>query len=560
MKKLTCRKKIAISIFVAVFTSLLFSVLAFCFLSKPEVEQEKSWHNYLIFLVEKDGREKEVFKKLEKSDSFMASVTEIISPYNTLINYTNYNNLDSVTVDKISSRFHPADPRYDKFMQNVPSYFSGKLGETECTVFYFGKKEGYSLSSVNKAAAEILGEPKSLYNWIIPEGGATYFKPAAAILYILMVGVFIFIDKKAWGRVVFIFLQAIPWIFLLFVNGNALFFPAAASLFLLRIVLQFEKEISEIYAHKDKFAVLKCVKQRQSKIVIYFSVYILLSLFSVTAPFFSFADKIIAVLALLCAIIFEICLIAGKFFLTFYRATGYYHRLFLAIPIRINKSSRYYEKIEKKPLIAVLVCVVVFTPLYTFGNITGKTGSFFQGLSFNKSEIASFPIPEQIFHFPQAGISPEFLETIASSVQINDNVLPPFWDFLGHIAYQKSLPHISVSSIPESSTYMNFFHYYLEKNNHGLREIGLNLFTERWLIDSIETYKNSGFTGLLLDGNRFILATIDNPDSAVPVWTSFFSFFLFFLLFNGVHRFKKSESSEVKKIIPFNKRRKGKAA
>lgn len=556
MKKLTHRKKIVISIFVAAFTFILFSVLAFCFLSKSGVDQGGSWHNYLVFLVEKDGREKEVFEKLEKSDSFITSVTEIISPYNTFVSYTNYNNLESVTVDEISSRFHSTDPRYDQFMQSVPSYFSGKLGGKECTVFYFGKKEGYSFSSVNNAVIEILGEPKSVYNWIIPVGGANYFKPAAAILYVLMVAVFIFIDRKARDKVIFIFLQAIPWIFLLFVNGNAVFFPAVASLFLLRAVLQFEKEVLKIYVYIDKFVALKCLKEQQSKIVICFSIYIILSLFSVTAPFFSFADKVSAVLALLCAIVFEICLIMGKFLLIFYRTTNYYHRPFFVIPIKKNKSLKYYEKIKKIPLITVLIFAALFAPLYASGNTT----SFLQGLSLNDTEIASFPIPEQTFHFPKSGISPEFLETIASSVQIKDSRLSPFWDFFGHIAYQISLPHLSVSSIPESSTYMNFSHYYLEKNNHGLREIGLNLFTEKWLIDSIEAYKNSGITRLLLDRNRFILATVGNLDSTVPVWTSFFSFLFFLLLLNGAERFKKGVSSGVKKIIPFYRRRKEKAA
>ena len=89
------------------------------------------WPGYHLLLVEKKDNQA-LSELLEKEMSFK----EIISKYNTDVEFSNYSTLKKVMLYRVNERFNSLDPRFDKYMKNAGAYFETESGSMEYEIIY----------------------------------------------------------------------------------------------------------------------------------------------------------------------------------------------------------------------------------------------------------------------------------------------------------------------------------------------------------------------------------------------------------------------------------------
>ncbi|MCL2792339.1 MAG: hypothetical protein FWD87_04540 [Spirochaetaceae bacterium] len=531
MKKLENQsKKIA---YFTLLLAILFSYLAISNVRNVNINII-GWEGFHILLVE-NSVDDTIYTKLQASGFF----DEIISKYNTKVAYSDYNTLSYTTVDKIEQRFNPLDPRFDNFMRNIPRYFQGYIYNKPASVYYLRTEAGYSQTSA--VINSILGNN---YNWVIPKYENHQLNYVLLFLYILILLVFIYNSKKQW----FLYLlYAIPWAFLVHLNGKIYFFPAIVMLFILMLFLFIEKEVVKEYINNKAVSLKKYLHIKAVLIAV-------ITIFSFILPkiiFWGSPDSYIAPIFIL---LYGLCFITSRLFFTYHRVTGYSHKIFYATQIRKEEKLTILS-LNVKSFILIYFLLAAALPFYLF-----NTGS----------KNLKYPVPVATHKYPESGLTLEFLGKV-SAKNAKNNYLPGYCEYIKHLAYQIRLPFRIDFSMPFNNEEITISHYYFEKNNYNREKIVVNRFTDVWLNDNLRTSIGGGITRLMVSGSGLIQAesgtvVLDVPLFIIPLifvilYPILFYYLFFKELYNVIKGLKKSQIyGTKKKIIPLIKRRKQQAA
>ncbi len=129
------------------------------------------WPGYHILITDfKDNSE--ISSILENEDNF----TEVVSRYNTELEYSNYNELKKISISSLIKRFNPSDPRFDKYMQSAESYFITESGGREKEIIYI--KTDLSENKTSVILENILPEENSWEIASLSNSRLTFIAPA----------------------------------------------------------------------------------------------------------------------------------------------------------------------------------------------------------------------------------------------------------------------------------------------------------------------------------------------------------------------------------------------
>ena len=511
------------------FTLLLAILFSYLAVSNVKSINIKSWKEYHILLVEKSmDSDDSIFIKLQKSNFF----DEIISEYNSEVAYSNYNSLSYITVDKIEKRFKHQDPRYDNYLSKISGYFKAHLDNKPYSVYYLKTEADYD--QVYAIINSILGYE---YNWIIPKYENYQTNTILLIIYISILLLFIYNNKKDW----FLYLiHALPWAFIIYQNGKSYFFTALFMLFTLMLFLLIEKEAVKEYINTKSITFKKYLDK---KIILITAITIFSFIFPVLISRGG-PDYFITPISIF---LFEIFFISSKFIFSYNKVKGYSHKIFYAVGI---KKERIMTPLSIKSLALIYLLSLITIPFY-FINSENKN--------------IKYPVPVVMHKYPEQGLTLEYLVSISTGNEVN-NYLPDYSEYIKHLAYQIRLPYKTDYSIPFDKEEITISNYYLEKNSYKIEKVTVNQFTDIWLRDNITNNKGKGIIGLMLSNTGLIQAEAGNvvpdiPLFLIPVVFGFLYPVLVYFLYDTENGIKKVQFYRTgKKIIPVIKRRKQQAA
>ncbi|MCL2294575.1 MAG: hypothetical protein FWC36_06905 [Spirochaetes bacterium] len=507
----------------------------------------KSWEGFQILLIEKSMDNRYIYRKLLDTDFF----DEVISKYNTQVAYTNYNTLTYMTVDRIENRFNPQDPRFSNFLRRVPEYFKAYVNNKPFSVYYLRTEADYWQTSA--VVESVLGNN---YNWIIPKYENNRFGIILLFLYLMILSIFVYNNKKKW----FVhLLHSVPWVFLIYFNGENYFFTAVFMLFVLRLLLLIEKKVVEEYINYKTISIKKHFDEKAFLII---GIAIFSLIIPAFAPMISHIVSYMTFSALPAArpgsfvtplfiLLFELCFFAMLFLVRYRRVAEFSHKIFCAISIKKEKENVLSLDIKSFALICFLSMATL--PLYFFGHPVGYAGG----------QSLKYPMPAAIHTFPASGLTLAFLEKV-SRYNEKRGFLPGYCEYIRHLAFQMRLPFKMNYSFPYNNEKVTISYYFFdaEKNIFKNKKVMINQFTDIWLNDNVIADKNRGITGLMLSNTGLIQAapgTVvpDAPIFIIPVIFGFLYSILFYFLFGT----KKAQiMGSRKKVIFENRRRKQQAA
>ncbi len=485
----------------------------------------KNWRGYHILLAEKNDATPLVYSKLKVLSLF----DEVLSEYNATVEYTDYNNLEYITIANLEKRFNSRDPRFDSFMQKAGSYFRGNKGLDEYSVFYLKTEADYDI--VKNAVTSVLG---SGTDWLMPEGETPFFNPAAFALFIIILSVFIYLERK---NAFLYLLHSSPWLFVIFCNGRAYFFPSVVMLFVLRYALILEKALIDEYINTKAIDITKRYNKKLffTLAVIFFS-FIFSSLLT--------GGKWIALFTVLFLIFFDIFLIFSRFLYSFLRVSGYCHNVFISVPIKKRETEKKIFSMPVPVFWAVYLLSAAIIPLYFM----------------NAGSGISYPVPVHIQKYPDGDVTLDYIKKLAEKKSFG-YFLPDYSDYIRHLAYQTRLPYRSDYTVPYHNENISISHYFSEKNNFRKEKTIVSQFTDQWLMDNITIGKERGLTGLLICSEGFIQAATGNISPAAPLVIPAIFSFLYPLALCLIFGSNKSQKTGCRRnIIPLIKRRKQQAA
>ena len=521
-KQLTLQNKLVLFFVFAFLLTLFFFWTAINTVGSLNI---KNWKGYHILIVEENGNTQHVLDRLVKSGFF----DEVVSKYNTYAEYSDFNELQLIRIDRIEGRFNHSDPRLDSFLKKAGNYFRAFKGENEYSVFYLKSDAGYQ--AVKNAVITLLGTD---HYWIMPEGENPLFNPSALILYAIILFIFIHMDSK--NTFLYLF-NAVPWFFVIFINGRGYFFPSVIMLFLLKHILFLKNQIIRAYINNGKADFSE-----------YSSIRII-----ITAALISLSFVISAVLTggvwiafftVIFLILFELSLIASVILYSFIKAAGYVHRIFCNVSIIRESINKTFFPMNKYYLLAVYVLSAAIIPLYFSDSSMGMR----------------YPVPIHIENYPDSGVTLEYIKKMADKKNFSGN-LPDYPEYIRHLAYQIRLPYAEKYSVPENNESISISRYYQESDAYRMEKTTVNQFTDKWLIDNITYGKGKGLTGLMISEEGFIQAAPGSTAPAAPLLIpAIFSFLypLTLLIMLGFRKTQKTGSLESIKLLI--RRRKQQAA
>ena len=526
-KKLKIRHKKIFCCF-ALFLAILFSYFA---ISNVKSVNINGWKGYHTLLVEKSTDNNSIYTKLRESDFF----SEVVSEYNTEVEYSNYNSLSYITVDKLEKRFNKQDPRFDDFIGKISGYFNAYSDNKPYSVYYLKTDASYNQAS--DAINFILG---SNYRWLMPKYENYWVNAIFLFLYIFITSIFIYNNRKQW----FIYLlHTIPWAFLIYFNGKSYFFPAVFMLFILRVLLLAEKELVKEYINNKTLSFNKYC-DKKTIFIIGITVFSFVLPIVVSMPG---ADSFITPISIL---LFDVFFIVSNFVFTYLKVTGYSHKIFYATQIGKQRNNTIFS-LSTNTFALIFFLAIATLPFYFF-----NTGD----------KSIKYPVPVAIHKYPESGLTLDFLKRISLG-NANDNFLPDYCEYIKHLAYQIRLPYKADYSIPANNEEVTISNYYLEKNAYKREKIRVNQFTDIWLSDNITINKGMGITGLMLSDTGLIRAETGAivpaavPLFIIPVIFGFLYPIFFYFLYGIKNGIKNTQIyGTVKKTIPVIRRRKQQAA
>ncbi len=502
------------------------------------------WSGYHILVVDKyesgnevpESRLSALSELLEKEGSF----DEIVSRYNTEIEYSNYNELRKVKLSDLEKRFNILDPRYDSYMKKIPLYFTTGDEKDEKEIYYI--KTSMSEDEAVSVLDSIM--PESMV-WEIASmsvARSVFILPA---IFILITASLVFIKKMK--SMFFLFISAV-WLFVILKTDISLFYAAVINI----VFISYYIEIIELTLRKwfdnEIFSIEQLLNRRNALI---------------SAAVFIFSNTVIAVLnpSVKSFILFNLLFISECSVLSLdlvcsmRRAVNYMHKIFSSVPILETNKNRIFDRwMIRKPVYFYLFVLLISLPSVFL--LTGKSSFLLpspepvkgieNGDAFTEIRLLSEYVPEK----NEAGNG------------LGNRHLPDISDYMAHLAYQIRLPYKLDYSIPDKNEMISISHYFLNKNNFQEEKKTAYLFTDSWLRDNIIRVKESGLTGLIMSAGEHVKVVFTDTSSVInPVFFgSMYCFFYVALILMVVWKEKAGKTNYEKHILPLIKRRKQQAA
>jgi hypothetical protein len=521
---LPLQKKLMLFYISAFLLTLIFFWFAVITVGTLNIKNREGYH---VLITEETDYTPLISERLEKSGFF----DEVVSKYNTYLEYSDFAELQLIRIDRIEKRFNQSDPRFDSFLQKAGNYFKAYKGEKEYSLFYLKSEAGYQ--TVKNVVASLIGTDRF---WIMPEGENPLFNPFAIILYAIILFIFIHIDPKN----IFLYLfHSVPWFFVIFINGRGYFFPSVIMLFVLRYVLFLMNQIIKKYINNG-MANLSGFGSGSGRAIL-IAVLIIIS-FIVSALLTG--EMRIAFYTVIFLIFYELSFIASVILYSFIKAEGYVHKIFYNVSIMRESKKKTLVSMNIYYILAVYILSAAIIPLYFSDNSMG----------------IRYPVPVHIEKYPESGITLEYLKKMSDRNSFKGN-LPDYPEYIKHLAWQIRLPYEENYSIPQNNENISISHYYPEKDNYRKEKITVNQFTDKWLIDNINYGKGKGLTGLMISEEGFIQAAAGSTAPAAPLLIpAIFSFLYPLTLIIVLVLRKTQKTGSLERIKLLIRRRKQQAA
>ena len=519
-------KKLAVQL---VLTSVLLMSAVIMLLNIIPEKKYSFWPGYHILVINK-GDNSRTAEILEKEGSF----TEIVSRYNTEIEYSNYNDLEEIELSRIPDRFNNLDPRLDSYMKKAAGFFNAEFKGKGYEIIYL-KTE----LSENETAAVLKKLLNGKTEWQIASASYPVFKWMIFTVYLIIISTLVYVKKiKSY---IFFIISAL-WLIVILKSDIALFYVSVINI----VFISYFLEIIDLVLKKwfD-----------ENKIEINFITNIKNYLISASVVLFSNAVICFINPQIKSFLIFALVFTAESVFLfldlniNLRKAENYMHRIFYSIPIlETNKRTVFEKWIMIRPVYFYLLVLCISVPAVFFSAPNSR-----------------FSVPQPLL---SSGIISHgnYYENIKNLSEDNNDsesvYLPDISDYISHLAYQIRLPYKQDYSLPEKGEKISISHYLLNKNNFQKEKKVAYLFTDSWLKDNIIRVKDSGLTGLMLSGNKLTKVVFTNKNSAVnPGFFVFlYSFFYITLILMVIWKEKSGKTNYEKHILPVIKRRKQQAA
>ena len=510
---------------------VLISVLFVIYLFTGNLPSKKYsfWNGYHILLLDKQDNSM-ISALLEDCGSF----NEIISRYNTDIEYTDYNELKTVKLSNVKNRFNALDPRFDSFMKSVQKYFFTEIEGREKEIIYL--KTDLSESQTVPVISELIPEKTE---WEVASVSASRLSFIYPVLFFLIAASLVYVKKI---KSVFFFIITAIWIVIIIKTDPGIFYVSVINIVFIIYIMEIIELLLKNWFDSEKFCIDIVINKKNLLIAVFvFAVSnVLIALFN---PLFNFFILYLSVFSAECLVLYL------DFAFSLKKASCYIHRIFSSVAILESNKSRIFDKwLVVKPVYFYLLVLAVTLPAVFLDS--GKSSCM-------------LPQPLEITGITGNNLFSE-IEEISEFVPENssDTVLPDISDYFMHLAYQIRLPYKTDYSLPENNEEITISYYYKENDNFKEGEKAAYLFTDSWLKDKIIRIKETGLTGLMLSENNpvKIIYTDTSPVINPLFFGSIYCIFYILLIFIVIWKSKKEKTNYEKHILPVIKRRKQQAA
>ena len=486
------------------------------------------WPGYHILITDyKDNSE--ISALLENDDNFY----EIVSRYNTDIEYSNFNELEKISISSLNDRFNPADPRFDSFMKSADSYFKTESESIEKEIIYLKTD-----LSENKTAAVLENIIPEEYSWEIASLSFSRLSFIAPAVFLLITALLIFLKKM---KSIFFFFISVLWVTVILKTDISFFYTAVLNIVFISYIIEIIEFIVRSWFDSGKLNINIILNRKN--LIIAVSVFI----FS-NAVIFLINPDIKSFLLFNTVFIIECSVLFLDLVYSLKKAGSYIHRIFSSVPILETNKNRIFDKwIYLKPVYFYLIVLVFTVPAVFFS--AGKS---------------SFPLPAP------SSVIKSSSNLFTDLKQLNDyapesadlQYLPDISDYFKHLAYQIRLPYKSDYSLPGNNEKISISHYILNKNNFQEEKKTAYLFTESWLKDNIIRVKENGLTGLMMSAGTTVKVVLTDKSSVINPFSfgCLYCVFYIVLIFMVVWKEKTGKTNYEKHILPVIKRRKQQAA
>ncbi len=529
---LILRKKtnLPVILILIIAATALFSVL-----DETPSKKHSFWPGYHLLLVSRNND-----SSLEYISDLLVGekiFDEIVSKYNTEIEYSNYNKLEKIRISSLEKRFNQQDPRYDSFMKKVPNYFETESEGVRKDIIYI--KTLLTERRTESVLENILPDNTE---WEIASVNLKKSVFINSAVFLLIIASLVYVKKM---KSAFFFLTAALWTVVILKTDAVFFCIAVINIVFVSYNIEIIELILRNWFDSRKFSIDIIVNRKS--IVIGVSVFLFSNLvLAVVNP------SIKSFIILYAAVSAESAILFLDLAYSLKKATGYIHRIFSCVPILETNKSRIFDRwLIIKPVYFYLFVLLVSIPSVFF--MQGKSTS---------------QIPQPVDIAGKSGIeSFADMKTLSEAFPLKkmgekDSYLPDVSDYFKHLAYQIRMPYESDYSLPEQNESINISHYILNKNNFQEEKKSAYLFTDSWLKDNIIRIKEGGLTGLMLSADNPVKVVFTDTSEIVdPVlFLCIYCIFYIFLILMVVWKEKSGKTNYEKHILPVIKRRKQQAA
>ena len=519
-------KKTVIPIILILF-ALLLVIYFFCG-SLPD-KKYSFRPGYHILLLDKQDNSL-ISSLLDKSGRF----DEIISSYNTDVEYTDYNKLKTVKVSRLKERFNTLDPRLDSFMDSVQKYFFTASDDFEKEIIYIKT----SLSE---------SETVSILNDLLPE--KTVWKIASLsrnsrirflypFLFALITASLVYVKKM---KSFFFFFISAVWIISVYNAEISFFYVSVVNIVFISYIMEIIELILKNWFDSEKFGIDIIINKKNLLIAAF--------VFIVSNALIAFVNPSVELFLLFNSVFTVECLVLYlDLAFSLKKASSYIHRIFSNIAIIESNKSRIFDKwLIVRPVYFYLFVLLVTLP----------------AVFLNPEKSSSMlPVPQKVHGITGDNMFSAMKQLSGFIPENRNNVLPDISDYFKHLAYQIRLPYKNDYSLPSNNEEITISHYYSNKNNFKEGEKTVYLFTDSWLKDKIIAVKDTGLTGLMFSEDIPVKIVYSDTSSVInPLFFgSIYCIFYIVLIFIVIWKVKTEKTNYEKHILPVIKRRKQQAA
>ena len=490
------------------------------------------WPGYHLLLVEKKDNQA-LSEQLEKEMRFK----EIISKYNTDVEFSNYSTLKKVMLYRVYERFNSLDPRFDKYMKNAGAYFETESGSMEYEIIYI--KTDLSEQETSEILENIIDKK---IKWELASVSYRNFRYLILSVYLIISAALMYVKKL---KSPFFFFLLSVWFLVILKSEISLFYVSVLNIVFISYFIEIIELAIRNWFNEEKFSIDFIVNRKN--ILIGTAVFLMSN-----AVIFIVNPSVKSFLVFGFMFFAECAVLSLDLVYGLKKAVSHMHRIFCSIPIlEVNKTYIFDKWIKIKPVYFYLVVLLISLPAVF--------------LSAGKS---SFILPQPVPVISNSSISEDIsfdsLKELSEYQFENNNLhfLPDVSDYFSHLAYQIRLPYNSEYSIPEKDESITISHYSLKENNYQKEKKTVYLFTDLWLKDNIIIVKEKGLTGLMLSYGKPVKIALTDTNTVInPLFFGcLYCVFYLALILMVVRKDKPGKTNLEKHILPVIKRRKQQAA